>query len=207
MLLGSCFFQSFRTVKVYVTFWEKCDLISLVKTEIFWVGGVVCVKCQQVHLFLRRFAGLLQKQKQVAPFHSSSRSTKVTHLCETAPQSDAAATDATPHSLHVCAAINHVLFCCLGTWAKRNGRNQLLHWGASHPWLLLAVVPQDDSVSGNWQLLANLLSQRGGGGPAWDNDGKGECESDFDDAGVVSKLCIRELKVRNQLNCTLTQFS
>lgn len=50
------------------------------------------------------------------------------------------------------------------------------------------VLPQHDGVGGDGQLLADFSSQRCVGGAAWDQDGEGERESDFDDAEVVGKL-------------------
>lgn len=50
------------------------------------------------------------------------------------------------------------------------------------------VLPHHDGVGGDRQLLADFLSQRCVGGAAWDQDGEGERESDFDHAGVVGKL-------------------
>lgn len=63
------------------------------------------------------------------------------------------------------------------------------------------VLPEDDGLGGNRQLLADLLRQRLVGGPVWDHDGEGEAEPDFDDAGVVGEL---EFKVRGQRRCTFT---
>lgn len=60
------------------------------------------------------------------------------------------------------------------------------------------VLPQHDGVGGDGQLLADFFSQCCVGGSAWDQDGEGECESDFDHAGVVGRLGFLEFEGRNQ---------
>lgn len=146
---------------------------------------------------------------------------KLTDLSQTAPQREAAVAGATPHSLHVCVVVHHALRRLLGAEAEGDGSSQPLQPGAPDPgpqasylrtrpqasylrtrssWSL-GVLPEDDGLGGNRQLLADLLRQRLVGGPTWDHDGEGEAEPDFDDAGVVGEL---EFKVRGQRRCTLT---